>query len=74
MHHGKGFGDEPLCRRMLLHQLEELQRQRIALIVHLRDIAAAFQTEKHRKISETVRFSPRDFALGDLQADARATR
>src|ERR1700733_5201020 len=49
MHDGKRFGDEPLRGRVLLHQPEELERQRVSLAFHLGDIATAFQAEKHTK-------------------------
>src|ERR1700733_12000895 len=49
MHDGKRFGDEPLRGRMLLHQPEELERQRVSLALHLGNVAAALQAEKHAK-------------------------
>src|SRR5580698_4828657 len=47
VHDRKRVGDKALCRRMLLHQLEEFERERIAVLVDLRDIAATLQAEQH---------------------------
>src|ERR1700733_8358681 len=66
MHDGKRFGDEPLRGRMLLHQPEELECQRVSLALHLGDIAAALQALKRTKSHRdgSPRF-PRDPTFGE---------
>lgn len=48
-HDRQGVHDQPLCWGMLLHQLEESQRQRIPLFTQRGNIPPTFQTDEHAK-------------------------
>lgn len=51
---------------MLLHQLEQSQRENVPIGSRLRDVAAALQTDEHAEnLGNSTTQRPRDFALGE---------